>query len=393
MPDSALNLVLAICAAVLTLAAVAYIGFRFTRSTRDLGSDADHATYRTLHTAALASTHLRSGLNPTAAARAAKHLSTLVAANALVITDREGILAQEGKSSANPGDLLAMAQESMASGRTTTERLTKSEEAIAAPVRIQGEPSAAVVVLAPQASAGLIRATGELAVWLGSQMELAQLEESRTLLMEAEIKALRAQISPHFIYNSLNAIASFIHTDPPRARELVLEFADFTRYSFRRQGDFTTLAEELENINRYLELERARFGDRLKVQLNIGPEVLSTIVPFLSLQPLVENAVRHGLQEKEGSGLLTIEAYDDGTCARVRIEDNGVGMDPDELLRLLSGTDPSAHVGMRNVDLRMRQVYGEDYGLVVETQVGAGTMVQLRFPKSQPTRDEGARNS
>ena len=93
-------------------------------------------------------------------------------------------------------------------------------------------------------------------------MELAELDASRTLLMEAEVRALRAQISPHFIYNSLNAIASFINTDPVRARELVVEFADFTRYSFRRHGDFTTLAEELRCIDRYLLLERARFGDR-----------------------------------------------------------------------------------------------------------------------------------
>ena len=120
--------------------------------------------------------------------------------------------------------------------------------------------------------------------------------------MEAEVRALRAQISPHFIYNSLNAIASFINTDPARARELVVEFADFTRYSFRRHGDFTTLAEELRCIDRYLLLERARFGDRVQVSLRIAPEVLSTVIPFLSLQPLVENAVRHGLEAKEGAG-------------------------------------------------------------------------------------------
>ena len=126
--------------------------------------------------------------------------------------------------------------------------------------------------------------------------------------MEAEVRALRAQISPHFIYNSLNAIASFINTDPERARELVVEFADFTRYSFRRHGDFTTLAEELRCIDRYLLLERARFGDRLQVSLRIAPEVLSTVIPFLSLQPLVENAVRHGLEAKDGPGTVTITA-------------------------------------------------------------------------------------
>ena len=119
------------------------------------------------------------------------------------------------------------------------------------------------------------------------------------------MRALRAQISPHFIYNSLGAIASFVRTDPDRARELLLEFADFTRYSFRRHGEFTTLAEELRSIERYLLLEQARFGDRLQVTLRIAPEVLPVAVPFLCLQPLVENAVRHGLEAAAGGGHIT----------------------------------------------------------------------------------------
>ena len=119
--------------------------------------------------------------------------------------------------------------------------------------------------------------------------------------MEAELRALRAQISPHFIYNSLTAIASFTRTDPDRARELLLEFADFTRYALRRGGEFATLAEELRNIERYLVLEQARFGDRLRVSLRVAPEVLPVAVPFLVVQPLVENAVRHGLEAEPRS--------------------------------------------------------------------------------------------
>ena len=145
---------------------------------------------------------------------------------------------------------------------------------------------------------------------MSGQLELAELDASRTRLMEAEVRALRAQISPHFVYNSLTAIASFVRTDPERARELLLEFADFTRYSFRRHGEFTTLAEELGSIEQYLVLEKARFGDRLDVTLRIAPEVLPVVVPFLSLQPLVENAVRHGLAGKDGQGRISITAVD-----------------------------------------------------------------------------------
>ena len=185
-------------------------------------------------------------------------------------------------------------------GRTLTPEVERA--VVIAPIKAGARVVGVVAAFAPAAGAGLVRATGEVADWVATQVELAELDASRTLLMEAEVRALRAQISPHFIYNSLNAIASFINTDPVRARELVVEFADFTRYSFRRHGDFTTLAEELRCIDRYLLLERARFGDRVQVSLRIAPEVLSTVIPFLSLQPLVENAVRHGLEAKEGAG-------------------------------------------------------------------------------------------
>ena len=152
------------------------------------------------------------------------------------------------------------------------------------------------------------------------------------------MRALRAQISPHFIYNSLGAIASFVRTDPDRARELLLEFADFTRYSFRRHGEFTTLAEELRSIERYLLLEQARFGDRLQVTLRIAPEVLPVAVPFLCLQPLVENAVRHGLEAKPGGGhdLDRGRATPDRECV-IAIEDDGVGEDPERVRRALAG--------------------------------------------------------
>ena len=219
------------------------------------------------------------------------------------------------------------------------------------------------------------------------QLELAQLDASRTQLMEAEVRALRAQISPHFIYNSLGAIASFVRTDPDRARELLLEFADFTRYSFRRHGDYTTLAEELRSVERYLLLEQARFGDRLQVTLQIAPEVLPVAVPFLCIQPLVENAVRHGLEAaptRRRAGRLSIVARDlDKECV-IEVEDDGAGEDPESVRRALAGDASMDSVGLGNVDARLRNAYGDDYGLVVETAPGAGTKVIVRVPKFAP---------
>jgi two-component system LytT family sensor kinase len=233
-------------------------------------------------------------------------------------------------------------------------------------------------------SAGLVRATDEVARWVSTQVELAELDRSRTRAIEAELRALRAQISPHFVYNSLAAIASFVRTDPERARELLLEFADFTRYAFRRGGDFTTLADELRNIERYLVLEQSRFGDRLRVQLVVAPEVLPVAVPFLAIQPLVENAVRHGLQGKTGVGHVTLGAEDAGAEALIWVEDDGVGTDPELVRRLLAGESHEDSVGLGNVDARLRQVFGDGYGLVVETAPGAGTKVSFRVPKFAP---------
>ena len=199
-----------------------------------------------------------------------------------------------------------------------------------------------------------------------------------------------AQISPHFIYNALSTIASFVRTDPDRARELILDFADFTRYSFRAAGEYTVLADELRNIDRYLTLERARFGAALDVRLQVAPEVLGVVLPFLALQPLVENAVRHGVAAR-GGGTISIVARDEGSDCVITVEDDGVGMDP-EVLRSgdidaldASTTAPSsetsgARVGLTNVDHRLRAAFGNDYGLVVETGIGAVSYTHLTLP-------------
>jgi two-component system LytT family sensor kinase len=219
---------------------------------------------------------------------------------------------------------------------------------------------------------------------MATQGELAELGLQRCRAMEAELRAVRAQISAHFIYNALAAIATFVRTDPDRARELLLEFADFTRYALRRGGAFTTLAEELRNVERYLVLEQARFGDRLRISLLIAPEVLPVTVPYLAIQPLVENAVRHGLAAKEGGGSVRIVATDDGAAATITIEDDGVGSDPTVVRSALDGHAGADGVGLGNVDARLRQVYGDDFGLVVETAPGAGTKVTFRVPKYAP---------
>lgn len=360
---------------------------RLVLAQRELGTDAEQATYQTLHLASRAAEHVRGGFDGADAARAGRSLRTMLGCESLALVDPAGLVTVEGDDDvrAIAGELALAAQ---AAGKPHVQRRialgARETDAVAAPILIGPRSAGAIVAFASPVRAGLVRATGEVASWVASQVELGELDASRAALAEAEVRALRAQISPHFIYNALNAIASFINTDPAKARELVLEFADFTRYSFRRHGDFTTVAEELRSIDSYLQLERARFGERLRVTLQVAPEVLSTVVPFLSIQPLVENAVRHGLESKEGGGRITITAADSGAFAEISVEDDGVGIDPVVLEEVLAGGSPGEHVGLRNVDARLRQVYGEEHGLVVETNLGAGTLVRMRVPKSQP---------
>ncbi|WP_329025491.1 sensor histidine kinase [Streptomyces sp. NBC_00690] len=362
---------------------------RGSRPDLDLGTPVERATFHTLHTASLAAPPLRAGLTEETARKAAKHLRSLLGTEALCLTDRERVLAWDG-----PGEdhherrVMGHVTAMLDSGRSRCVH-TECDDlhcplrwAVIAPLTGEEGVLGALVAYGSRESAVLVRAATEVARWVSVQLELAELDRSRTRLIEAEIRALRAQISPHFIFNSLAAIASFVRTDPGRARELLLEFADFTRYSFRRHGEFTTLADELRSIEQYLALAGARFGDRLKVTLQVAPEVLPVALPFLCLQPLVENAVKHGLEDSPEECRVTIAAQDAGAEAMVTIEDDGVGMDPAVLRRILAGERTgSAGMGLCNVDERLRQVYGDDHGLVIETGIGAGMKITVRIPK------------
>ncbi|WP_327420877.1 histidine kinase [Streptomyces sp. NBC_01230] len=369
--------------------------------TSDVGTPVEHATFETLHTASLAAPPLRAGLTEESARKSARRLRSLLGTDALCLTDRDRVLVWDGEGEHHGKHVMDQVRGLLASGRDTAFHSDCDDLdcplrwAVAVPLTVDHRVLGTLIAYAPRESAVLARAAGEVARWVCVQLELAELDRSRTQLIEAEIRALRAQISPHFIFNSLAAIASFVRTDPERARELLLEFADFTRYSFRSHGDFTTLADELHSIDQYLALVRARFGKRLSVRLQVAPEVLPVALPFLCLQPLVENAVKHGLEGAvtlprdlnsartgEAPIRITISALDAGSEAVVVIEDDGTGMDPERLRQILRGEGgTSTGIGLLNVDERLRQVYGDDYGLVIETGTGAGMKITVRLPK------------
>lgn len=386
------ELAIALTAALILLAVAAVV--LAVRTRRVVATPTERAVHAALHTASLAARALRQGLDTDSARTAAPFLRDLTGSDALAVFDGDGALLARDSDDDWDDDLVEAceraARQSLSGGRRVMTH-ARTSVVVGQPMVNEAGDMLGVLVLVTTRSPGpgMLGAVGEVARYAASQIELAELDASRARLDRAEVLALRAQISPHFIYNALNTIASFVRTDPDRARELILEFADFTRYSFRAAGQFTTLSDELRNIDRYLTLERARFGTALKVTLRVAPEVLNVVVPFLALQPLVENAVRHGFAGR-GSGSIELVARDEGSDCVITVEDDGVGMDPDALRAgpsdalSVSAEDnerAGAHVGLTNVDHRLRAAFGNDYGLVVETAIGAGTKVVMRVPK------------
>jgi two-component system LytT family sensor kinase len=201
-----------------------------------------------------------------------------------------------------------------------------------------------------------------------------QEEQLRTLATEAELRALKAQINPHFLFNTLNTIAALIHADPVRAEATVERLAEMFRYVLNgSERGLVPLEEELAFLDVYLEIEHARFGERLRLTREIAPETLGLSVPSLVLQPLVENAIRHG-RAGDGSVDLTIRVQPQAKAIVITIADQGPGMSQDYSIRESPGH------GLRNVDERLRKTYGEEYRLGFAANAPQGTIVTVKIP-------------
>ncbi len=209
---------------------------------------------------------------------------------------------------------------------------------------------------------------------------LVQLKELVSGMVETELSFLQAQIKPHFIYNSLSVIAVLTLETPEKAKELLYDLTDYLRGSFRfhNYNGMIPLAEELETVKAYLSIEQARFQDKLEVKYDID-ESISVLVPMLTIQPIVENAVRHGLFAKQEGGFVSLWVYREESEVIIRVEDNGGGMSEDILRELLSDTASTKGVGVKNINRRLILFYGK--GLEIRSEAGKGTIVLLRIPK------------
>ncbi|MDD4856771.1 MAG: histidine kinase [Candidatus Krumholzibacteria bacterium] len=209
-----------------------------------------------------------------------------------------------------------------------------------------------------------------LKVWNNTRVE-ALLEEQRSAAVQARFDALRSQINPHFLFNVLNAATSLIWSEPEKARWILVKLSSILRRLLRGGEDFVPLSREIDFIEDYLSLEVARFGpDKLKVEKALDPRALDVPVPSMLLQPLVENAVRHGISPKLGGGVVRLEARRDGATLRVTVKDDGLGFNETR----------SEGIGLRNVRERLRVAYGQRASIEIVSAPGRGASVTVLMP-------------
>ena len=207
---------------------------------------------------------------------------------------------------------------------------------------------------------------------------------AESALARAELAVISGKLNPHFLFNTLNSLIALTRKDAQAAEAALMRFSGMLRYVLdtkRSADDRVPLGDEIEFVRDYLALESLRLGKRLRVDWEVDPDTLADEIPPLSLQPLVENAIRHGLEQFSGTAQLYITAADVGHEAIVTVEDAGVGVDPQHLADVLAGRRGGDSVGLRNVDERLRATFGAGHGLTIETEVGAGTKVTMRLPK------------
>ena len=223
----------------------------------------------------------------------------------------------------------------------------------------------------------------ELALGLGrlisSKLEISKNQRQTALLTQAEINALQAQINPHFLFNALNTIAYYCRKEPETARELIIHLSQYYRKNMIKSESLISLKKEIEHVDSYVKIEMARFQGKLDIVYDIDWE-RDYKIPPLTLQPLVENAIKHGLYPKKNGGVIIITTHSQDDSVIISINDNGVGMEKDLIKKVLSYETNRSSIGLSNVDSRLKNLYGQEYGLRIESTVGLGTTVRVVMP-------------
>lgn len=342
----------------------------------------------------------RKGLNYETARLTAQIIYMELSMHAVAITDRDKILVHVGNAEdhhkAGNSLLTKITREVMKTGElrvamTSTEIGCKKEScslksAVIAPLKREKECIGTLKLYKGEEN-GINQADIEtargLAALFSSQLELSRLDEQKKLLRMAEMQALQAQINPHFLFNAINTIVSLIRTEPEKGRKLLLHLGTFYRNNLQSGTMSVPLETEINHIKSYLEIEHARFGSRLEICYDIA-ENLNLSIPPLLLQPLVENAVIHGIQPRPEGGRITISAFSAKEGVILTVNDNGQGLeDYQPTFCEDSDGDSSDSIGLKNIRRRLLNTYGPSADLQLECHEKTGTTARIFIPRGE----------
>lgn len=309
----------------------------------------------------------------------------------LVFTDKEKIIYTKGKPFIkNNIKLPAIAEKVLREKKVCLAEEAKEEDvlyevldnmvAIGAPLIKNGQVFGSFIIFTQKYKLSLdpeIQFAEGLSSFLSTQYELAEVEKQRELMQKAEFHALQSQINPHFIFNSLNTISAFCREKPGKARELLIDLATYFRTSIQNKEGLVDIYEEMDYVKAYLQLEKARFEERLNLEIEI-PDNLKCEMPCLILQPIVENAVIHGAMKKKQGQVKIIVKEDKGNL-KISVIDNGFGIPKEIIKGLESKVAYEGNIGLINVHRRLCYLYGEDHGLDILTS-NEGTEINIYIP-------------
>ncbi len=242
-----------------------------------------------------------------------------------------------------------------------------------------GDAKPSYPLFAAWAATTLFAVTLPIRVWSTFRAE-RQLETQHARLTEARLAALTNQINPHFLFNTLNSIATLIRIDPDNARNMIYRLSKILRRLLRKAENFSPLHEEISFIDDYLGIEMVRFGDKLRFQKEIDPKTLDRLIPSMILQPIIENSIRHGLAHKVEGGMVLLRTWIEGSSLNILIEDDGVGIEESKLDKLFE-----SGIGVSNVNERLRVLFGAAYRMDVESTPGQGTRTSIELPELEDT--------
>ena len=336
---------------------------------------------------------LGKGFNTETASAMARVIHQETGVGAVSITDREKILGFVGQGADHhlPGNPIVspLTRQAIAENRViyadgvhTHFRCSIADDcpldsALVIPLQLDREVIGTIKLYEPKNKLflKLNRTLGEgIAALLSEQLLRARFEEQKSLLVQSELKLVQAQVNPHFLFNALNTIMAVVRENGERGNELLQQLSNFFRKNLKRSGDLATLEEELEHVGSYLEIEKARFEERLTVETDVDPALLSLKIPVFTLQPIIENAVKHGISNLLDGGVVRISARREGDLAMIDIADNA-GTYCEQV--------KAGGLGMNLVDKRVKNLYGDAYGVSVTCTPDRQTLVSITIPWQQ----------